>query len=76
MLAAFAGVPGPAPAGTPDPRMLARQLRSAAERLLEQAVTGPASSATAVTLLASDGLATLACEVLAEMEPAALTELE
>jgi hypothetical protein len=57
-----------------DPRGLVLRLRRAADRLLDQALQGPPTPETAVTLLASDGLATLACEVLAVADPGALAQ--
>ena len=74
MLAALGEVPGAPPEVARTLRGLVEPLRAAAERLLEQAVLGPASPETGVVLLASDGLATLACEALAESAPDALRE--
>ncbi len=58
-----------------DPRSRAARLRAIADGLLDQAMRGSASPETASTLLAADGFATLACELLAEQEPGALEDL-
>lgn len=51
---------------------MAEHLRGIGGRLLSEAASGPASVDTALSLLAADGFATLACELLAESDAAAL----
>ena len=75
MLAALGEVPGGLPEEARTVRSLVGPLRAAADRLLGQAVRGPASPETGVVLLASDGLATLACEALAESAPDVMREV-
>ncbi len=50
------------------------QLRDLADRLLEQAKSGPPTHETALTLLAADALVTLACEAVAETDPSRLAD--
>ena len=49
-------------------------LRERAEALLAAAMTGRSTNDTALTLLAADALVTLACEWVAEHDPASLAE--
>ena len=50
-------------------------LKAIAERLLEEAKSGPPTHDTALTLLAADALITFACEAVAETNPEGLAEL-
>jgi len=50
-------------------------LRGRAEELLGEAVAGPPTRVTALTLLAADALMTLACEWAAEHDPRRLGEM-
>jgi hypothetical protein len=67
------GVAGAKPG---DARALAQRLRAIGEHLVGEAASGTPSAGTALTLLAADAFATLACESLAEADPAALGEVE
>ncbi len=50
-------------------------LREVADALVEEAQSAPPSRSTALTLLAADALVTLACEAVAESDPAQLAEM-
>lgn len=74
MTAALRARDGAPKSGAGDAQALAARLRQIGDRLLEEAACGTASAETALTLLAADGFATLALELLAERDPAALGE--
>lgn len=59
---------------TPTAPSIDETLRRAAESLIMKAKSAPQTRDTAMTVLAADALVTLACEALAESDPAGLGE--
>lgn len=60
--------------GAPTDRSIGAVLKGVAESLIARAKSAPQDRETALTILAADALVTLACEALAESDPAALRE--